>query len=405
MIIQAPSAIALDTIIAPTSVVMRVCDVQRATKPLKTIDFRSAMQALFAPVTRVQLTDSTYREIVSEKRLQSYSRERSPLIPIHSNGFFDVVSQAYADHRPLVISPDMIWLLICQGFSIHVNKHAETLRKHFVQHKGKKVLMVCLDGLVSGRDEDNWESVFAEFNKQIAKNTNHNIAETISARFSQTNADAAVAFDITLMDAMKSYFAYAAYYSCGIPEITIEGSVEDWQEIERRAQKLAVYDLDWWIQDLKPILAQFTQAAQQNADPLFWKNMVKIWDERDGCVSTTYINGWITRFYPYIGGGKEFVKNPMIGKPMLMELNSSLNHEGIEHEGIEPKRLPNGISSCELLVDNRGKLSQFELKAGFFGMRQDSKTLALRPVIGWAVVNTGRKPDLETIKRYLAGRQ
>ncbi|MBQ1409630.1 MAG: DUF4419 domain-containing protein [Bacteroidales bacterium] len=28
---------------------------------------------------------------------------------------------AYADHRPFELSPEALWLLICQGFSLHVN--------------------------------------------------------------------------------------------------------------------------------------------------------------------------------------------------------------------------------------------------------------------------------------------
>jgi hypothetical protein len=391
----APSTVPLDTTIQP--VVIKVCDVKRATKPLETVDFRAAMKELFAPVTQVRLTDSTFREIPSEQGLESYSRERSPLIPIHSNGFFDVAQQAYADHRPLVISPDMIWLLICQGFSIHVNQNAEALRKHFVQHEGKKFLIVHRDNFRLGRDTNDWEGVFAEFNTQIAQNTNQNIVQTIAARFSQTDADAAVAFDITLMDAMKSYFDYGLLISCGIPEVVIDGTAADWEAIETRVQKLATYDLEWWIQDLKPILTEFTKAARHEADPIFWKNMIKIQSGQHGCVSTTYLNGWITRFYPYINDSRQFYRNHLIGKPLLMKSDSTKMAYGIQ-----TKQLPSGISSCELLVDNFGNLHKFELKAGFFGMRQDSKTLALRPVIGWAVVNTGHQPDPETIKRYRA---
>lgn len=50
--------------------------------------------------------------------------------------------QAYADHRPFVLSPDMIWLLISQGFAQHVNANHESLRKYFVDFSGKQSLVV-----------------------------------------------------------------------------------------------------------------------------------------------------------------------------------------------------------------------------------------------------------------------
>jgi len=41
------------------------------------------------------------------------------------NSFFNGMYSAYAEHRPFVLSPDMIWLLISQGFSRHVNANSD----------------------------------------------------------------------------------------------------------------------------------------------------------------------------------------------------------------------------------------------------------------------------------------
>ena len=37
------------------------------------------------------------------------------LVSYGYNSFFNGMYQAYADHRPFILSPDMIWLLISQG--------------------------------------------------------------------------------------------------------------------------------------------------------------------------------------------------------------------------------------------------------------------------------------------------
>ena len=45
---------------------------------------------------------------------------------------------AFAEHRPLVLSPDIIWLTICQGFGHHVLSKKETLRPYIVDVEVKR---------------------------------------------------------------------------------------------------------------------------------------------------------------------------------------------------------------------------------------------------------------------------
>lgn len=54
------------------------------------------------------------------------------------NGYIN----AYKEHRPIVINPDMIWLMICQGFAHHINNNAEQLRHKLVNFEGKHLISV-----------------------------------------------------------------------------------------------------------------------------------------------------------------------------------------------------------------------------------------------------------------------
>ena len=56
--------------------------------------------------------------------------------------FFQTIVRAYAEHRPLVLSPDMVWLLISQGFARYVNAHSDELRDQIVSHTEKMDLVV-----------------------------------------------------------------------------------------------------------------------------------------------------------------------------------------------------------------------------------------------------------------------
>ena len=73
-----------------------------------------------------------------------------PFLPSDGHALVHAVGIAYADHYPLVLSPDVIWLAIAQGFAMHVTANAERLRERFVRHKGKVTIGVRRDDFVQG---------------------------------------------------------------------------------------------------------------------------------------------------------------------------------------------------------------------------------------------------------------
>ena len=95
------------------------------------------------------------------------AKSESPdsLVSFGPNSFFNGMYQAYADHRPFVLSPDMIWLLISQGFARHINANQESMRNELVDFSGKLSLIVREDKKL----EDptlSWEKIFPQFTKQ-----------------------------------------------------------------------------------------------------------------------------------------------------------------------------------------------------------------------------------------------
>src|SRR5215469_1295908 len=77
------------------------------------------------------------------------------------------VGRAFAEHRPLVLSPDAVWLTIMQGLAQHVRLHAEELRPRLVSHAGRKRLTVTLDGPMP-TDADSWALAVETFAKLLA---------------------------------------------------------------------------------------------------------------------------------------------------------------------------------------------------------------------------------------------
>ena len=79
---------------------------------------------------------------------------------------FQCMITAYADHHPLVLSSDMVWLAISQGFSRYVNAHAEALRPQIVDHDGKMTLVIeSKTDLLDGKAD--WEGLHHTCDQQV----------------------------------------------------------------------------------------------------------------------------------------------------------------------------------------------------------------------------------------------
>ena len=78
------------------------------------------------------------------------------------------------------------------------------------------------------------------------------------------------------MGAVQSYFSYELLTLCGIPEITLEGTVDDWRSIRRRAQVLEEYELSWWLAGLIPVLDELVATATGRVDTAFWSSLFKL---------------------------------------------------------------------------------------------------------------------------------
>ncbi len=290
--------------------------------------------------------------------------------------FFYGMYEAYASHRPFVLSPDMVWMLISQGFSHHINADPEKYRDRMVDFEGKMSLVVESDKPLN---EAEWERLIPEFAEEIKKNTKGTIAETIIADFSTTTSYEQIASEITLMETTKAYFEFVVMYAaCGIPEITLLGTTEDWQKVYDKAMRLRSYDLDWWIDELEPILAQFVKASKGKTDTKFWRNMFK-WHTQKEYGAPDIIDGWIVKFFPYDKDGKRF------GLKTLTR-DSNLPDEMAEAD----------VRFIEVYPDGSRVETMIELYGGFVGLEQNPENFALTPKIGWKVM---KKDDTSTIER------
>lgn len=353
------------------------CDnVDKATDPLKEVSYLQAIE------NRVESGVEAYE----------YELRTDDIIPTDIHPFIASLHYSFAEHRPLSISPDMIWLLICQGFSNHIDINSEELRDKIVNHDGKiKILVESLPispDFVKGSTKSPWKLAFPIFSDSIAKYINNNIHKTYVQSFSTTTPIEKAAFEISLMDGVSGYFEYEYSTLCGIPNIQLEGTKEDWIKLKANLKRLKGYNIDYWINAIDPIVQEFINAFKGNINHDFWSNIYKRKNDSGG----PYITGWIIKFFPYINHkvrGSEGLENPYV-------LSEPIGFM----EGLETNQFNNGLSKAEFNWIYLDTTYQMEFLAGFIGIRQDPKSLTLRPEIGWAVKEKGnhvpKSTDIKT---------
>jgi hypothetical protein len=218
---------------------------------------------------------------------------------VEQPGFHSLIAAAhlaYQHHYPLVLSPDAVWLTIAQGLANHVNNNAEKLRSHFVPHQGKVDIQVQRNDFVKGSPENPWAEVWPQFSAEIKKVIGPDSHALIVSDFSTTRPMERAASEVVLMDCVQSYFSYEFDTLCGIPEVTLQGTVEDWEKIHQRVGRFEQFDLKWWTDDLLQITGEFVAAAKGRTNTIFWKAIYKQEDESGG----PYTAGWLVRLLPYL---------------------------------------------------------------------------------------------------------
>ncbi|MEZ4884578.1 MAG: DUF4419 domain-containing protein [Chitinophagales bacterium] len=373
-----------------------VCDVELAEELLPERSYHEIMKARMVENRNILSKEDRFKQDLNRELLAFPQRSES-LITSYNHPFAAAIQLAYAQHRPLTFSPDMVWMLICQGFAKHVDLNSEALRHHFVRHEGKKNINIKRNYLMAN-SVGYWENILAEFSDSIRNHVGTKMHDLATNHFSTTSSIETTAFEVTLMDAMSSYFDYSVGITCGIPSVTLEGTVEDWEKVERDFEQLAEYDLEWWVNDLMPILHQFTQAAKGEVDKEFWG---KIYDyrhfERGMCGSPNgSITGWMVKFFPYLNDDS---KNSLIGMD-LGKYSEQISNQKEYQSGqvvLELSDFPQGLSKADFVLNNNGDKSKMEFLAGFVGIGQDAVTKTLRPEINWGVVDSGREPTSEEL--------
>ncbi len=253
------------------------------------------------------------------KRLHDgvYVRELDPQFTrfARTNALINVLDLAFREHRPVGLRPDDLLLPLVQALTGLRNAHAK---------KGppiaKQVLAVRRDAFVLGSPRNDWEGVFGELEEKIGALMG--TGGIFRGNFSTTTPLLSTCYAVANMDAYQAYLSYEVITFCGIPRVTLFGTLEDWKKLRVEALQAAdtfielegsasslrhalgkwLGKAEWisfwptWRERLADTLDEIVHTANGTANSTFWLNIYRHSQES----GLSGGNGWITLFFPLI---------------------------------------------------------------------------------------------------------
>lgn len=255
-------------------------------------------------------------DVVEKKkgRLLTSTNPNNSVKAALGNSFIGAIYDAYSHHHKLVLRPDDVWLSIVLAFADYVDNNAEAMREYFVTHEGKNQLIVEIDTDLA--TVNNWSGIVKQFSDKISENTLNSVRNWIEPRFTTTTENDSLIARMALMGTLKNYFAYGCRLKCGIPEVTLMGTLQDWESLRTKIEEIVTFalksspthskaftkeskDLMRWREILLGVANEFIASYKGVVNNNFWQSCA---NSSGGGSGPTYISGWILAFAPFAKG-------------------------------------------------------------------------------------------------------
>ena len=316
---------------------------------------------------------------------------------------------AFLDHYPVVLSPDILWMLILQGFSRHVKLNHKKLRSKFVKVKTDNIVVTQKpngDNNFNNVSTDRWGDIFKDFVEKSKEYIDGAVLHLFTPYFSTTTSEIEYASQIAITSIALSYVKFVKKFKmlpicggCGFPYIKLQGTLQDYKQLKMKVEGLKGYLIDDWINKMLFNLNKIIETKQGKIDKKFWDNMITnkkreyfekvllpsskshyVTEKRE----EIQIFGWIFDFFPHKILRKEGCGHKEIGGQYYSVnfCNLLLNDIKIYHNS-DFEELPDEMLDIETKYRNRnGKTAELGIKTGFSGYSLN-KNNEIQPEIGW----------------------
>jgi len=285
-------------------------------------------------------------------------------------GLFASVLQAYKNHWVLRTSPDDWFFPVIRRIAQVVDENAlhPEVEAYLGRGRPKSELRVNFNR--------GFDKMFEELSLQISKNlVTSEYAKVFEANFSTTTPNDRLVSQLILMSSVQKYFNFNTYIACGIPEVELLGTEEDWrnlivklQDIKKVLSPIAgpLGNITSYFDDIvAPVYQNLLNTFLGKPDKVWWNDIVlRQAKVEQVCTKLKKVverwDGWLVEF-----------------------LNGEKNQE--------MRDIASGLLTVPLKVDNTMFNISYEatLVAGQIGFSLHEETVpVVEPFAGWAMLTT-----------------
>ncbi len=297
-------------------------------------------------------------------------------LPSLGNGLLGTIYNAYSQHVPLVLRPDDIWIAIITSFGNYVKNHSEEMRNCFVDHAGRKELVInVLSPMIEHVTDKHWTEFIALMTDEIKVNTKSEIVQWMIPTFSTTTQTDVTISHIALMGTVSEYFSFRMELCCGLSKVILEGTLDDWIALQTKCNKLydfGIRDLSDWADLLISVLDEFINSFQQKVDKDFWQRICT--NKTRGSGGQLNFRGWFLVFAPFNAKGKYILRSAeLIAKDNIYAI-------------VDDDDIVDCAIDVQVTINDHGKMHQAVFYAGLLMTKYDWTTGELSPYAAWIMV-------------------
>jgi len=255
------------------------------------------------------------------------------------NGLINAFLFAYNNHIPLKVKVQDIHIALQLIISTFINNNAEQCRDMFVDHTGKKTLSVINDKI----DFNTFGQMMRDEVKKNVKNSK--FVDLLEPNYSTTKPICTTVSNLLVLNTLKEYFSYKFICCCGIPEVILDGTQEDWLNLKRKYDEMKIMfykfkgvlgELDDWFDCMDIVINMFIDMRMMEKDgeieatesqKMLWERVISFVPVGSG--GDTILGGWISILSPYSSLNK--IKHVVKNLPCLDVNSMAPKSDGIDY--------------------------------------------------------------------------
>lgn len=302
---------------------------------------------------------------------------QEPIYPVATvSQLIQATHQAFANHVPLTLSPEIMWYAICHEVATLIKSDPRKYARYFTDSPdAKKTLTVRDDSLVYGEQND-WLASINFIRDPLRRNIPAEALGLFLPKFSTLTPESETAILVAFMDTVSSFYEFGWQTDCGIPRVKLEGEVADWELLVRSTVILSeiFVALQGYFADLLSVLREIVKTAKgEGFNREFWNSIYKY----DGGSGGPYVGGWITTLTAYLNTSQG---------PQLKRSFDWHSNKGIS--GYSTNVFPAHLSQVRFVWEYFGRKIPMAFIAGIMGREYQDGFIVPKLGVGVVELNT-----------------